>query len=107
MTDHQESRDDRERQIAAARRVASGMLHEMRNVLNPIVSAVFLLEANANNPAKVRELAARIGGFAKVDTRIVAKMTELLDREATAGDSDSQVRSGGAPHSSAKPSITL
>jgi nitrogen-specific signal transduction histidine kinase len=65
-----------------ARRVAAALVHEFRNVLNPIVSAAWLLEANANDPAKVIELARRIDGFAKADARISGKVRELLDAEA-------------------------
>ncbi len=68
--------------LDAAARVAAGLMHEFRNVLNPIVSAAWLLEANANDPQKVIELARRIDGFAKADVRIAVKVRELLDREA-------------------------
>ena len=71
-----------QRQLDAASRVAAGMLHEIRNVLNPIVSAAWLLEANANDPEKVRELAKKIDGFARGDARVAAKMREILDNEA-------------------------
>ena len=74
--------ETRRAELDAAARVAAGLLHEFRNVLNPIVSAAWLLEANANNPQKVIELAHRIDGFAKADARIAAKVRELLDREA-------------------------
>lgn len=74
--------DGRRQAMESAERVAAGLLHEFRNVLNPIVSAAWLLEANANDPAKVVELARRIDGFAKADARIAAKIRELLDREA-------------------------
>ena len=74
--------DTRRLQLEAAERVAAGMLHEIRNVLNPIVSAAWLLEAHANDPEKVRELAKKIDGFAKADARVAAKMRELLDKEA-------------------------
>jgi nitrogen-specific signal transduction histidine kinase len=74
--------DDRQRAIEAAERVAAGLLHEFRNVLNPIVSAAWLLEANAGDPSKVIELARRIDGFAKADARMAAKIRELIDREA-------------------------
>jgi len=76
--------------VEAAARVAAGLLHEFRNVLNPIVSAAWLLEANANDPQKVIELAHRIDGFAKADARIAMKIRELLDREAAG-------RSNGSP----------
>ena len=84
MTAHGESHmdEERRRQLAAAGRVAAGMLHEVRNVLNPIVSAAWLLEAHADDPEKVRELARRIDGFAKAETRVAARMRELLDQEA-------------------------
>ena len=72
----------RRAELDAAARVAAGLLHEFRNVLNPIVSAAWLLEANANNPQKVIELAHRIDGFAKAEVRIAVKVRELLDREA-------------------------
>ena len=82
--------DKRRTDVEAAARVAAGLLHEFRNVLNPIVSAAWLLEANANDPQKVIELAHRIDGFAKADARITMKIKELLDREATG-------RSAGSP----------
>ena len=68
--------------IEAASRVAAGLLHEFRNVLNPIVSAAWLVEANAHDPEKVIELARRIDGFAKAEARIAGKVRELLDKEA-------------------------
>jgi signal transduction histidine kinase len=86
VTDGRETRADHERRLASAQRVAVAMLHELRNVLNPIVSAAFLLDANANDPAKVRELAKRIEGFAMAEERVAAKMRELLEREAAGDD---------------------
>ena len=76
------SNDDLNRRLEAAERVANGLVHEIRNVLNPIVSAAFLLNANANDPIKVRELAIRIEGFAKAEARVFVKKAELLAREA-------------------------
>jgi nitrogen-specific signal transduction histidine kinase len=82
--------EKRRADVEAAARVAAGLLHEFRNVLNPIVSAAWLLEANANDPQKVIELAHRIAGFAKADARITMKLQELLDGEAAE-------RSNGSP----------
>jgi nitrogen-specific signal transduction histidine kinase len=76
------SNDDSSRQLDAAERVANGLLHEIRNILNPIVSAAYLLNANASDPAKVRDLAARIEGFAKAEARVLVKKAELLARES-------------------------
>jgi nitrogen-specific signal transduction histidine kinase len=86
VTDERETRADHERRLASAQRVAVAMLHEMRNVLNPIVSAAFLLDTHANDPAKVHELARRIEGFAMAEERLTAKMRELLEREAAGDD---------------------
>ncbi len=102
MSSTREAVADAEARLASARRVASGMLHEIRNVLNPIVSAAFLLEAHADDPAKVRELASRIEGFAKGEARIASKMKELLEKETAGepGDSrDAGVSPAPAPHS--------
>jgi len=95
----------RSEQLAAAERVAGAMLHEMRNVLNPIVSAAFLLDAHAGDPLKVRELAKRIEGFAKAEERIAAKMREVLDREARRGDARTVAGAsrGVAPSSTTAP----
>ena len=76
------SNDDVNRRLEAADRVANGLVHEIRNVLNPIVSAAFLLNANASDPIKVKELASRIEGFAKAEARVLVKKAELLAREA-------------------------
>ena len=101
MSEEFEARADRDRRVAVALRVATAMLHEVRNVLNPIVSAAFLLEANAGDPAKVRELAKRIEGFAKAEERVAAKMRELLDREALGDDA---VRPAGVSRDTASSS---
>jgi nitrogen-specific signal transduction histidine kinase len=74
--------DARRADLQAASRVAAGLLHEFRNVLNPIVSAAWLLEANAHDPEKVIELARRIDKFAKAEDRIGSRVRELLDKEA-------------------------
>ena len=76
------SNDDLNCRLEAAERVANGLVHEIRNVLNPIVSAAFLLNANASDPIRVRELASRIEGFAKAEARVLVKKAELLAREA-------------------------
>ncbi len=81
--DEPQMNEERRRQLEVAGRVAAGMMHEIRNVLNPIVSAAWLLEAHADDPEKVRELAKKIDGFAKADTRVAAKMRDLLDHEAS------------------------
>lgn len=77
------SEEELGRRLEAMHRIASALVHEIRNVLNPIVSAAYLLEAHADNPEKVRELAKRIESFAKAEDRVAAKRRELMEREAT------------------------
>ena len=81
MTDSVEALAERERRLEAVRRATRALLHEFRNVLNPIMSAAYLLEANAGDPAKVRELAGRIEAFARADERVAAKMREQIPRQ--------------------------
>ena len=69
--------------VSVAERVATRLLHEVRNVLNPIVSAAWLLDANAGDPDKVRELARRIEEFAKAESRLGARVRELIAEESS------------------------
>lgn len=94
-----------ERDLAAAERVGRALIHETRNVLTPIISATFLLETHADDPAKVRDLAKRIETFAKAEQRLVAKMREVLDAERL-GETDSTVPAAGAQPAAA-PSSTI
>ena len=100
MTDERETCAEHERRLACAGRVAFAMLHEACNVLNPIVSAAFLLDANASDPVKVRELARRIEGLAMAEARLAAKVRDLLDREAAGGDAAPAAGVPGAPGTS-------
>ena len=79
-----------QRRVETARRVANGLLHEVRNVLNPITSAAYLIEAHAGNPQKVGELARRIAGFADANGRLSTKLEALLRDEAAGATDDSQ-----------------
>jgi signal transduction histidine kinase len=90
------SEEELGRRLEAMHRIASALVHEIRNILNPIVSAAYLLDAHADDPKKVRELAKRIEGFAKAEDRVVAKRRELLEREATAVRSESRSDASGA-----------
>ena len=72
----------REQRLAAAGRVAAGLLHEFRNLLSPISNAAFLLEQHAENPAKVRELARRIAQLAQVRGRVLDRLRDFLRQDA-------------------------
>ena len=65
MSDGRETRADHERRLASAQRVAFAMLHEMRNVLNPIVSArmreLLEREAAGEDPAPATDIPSAPG----------------------------------------------
>ena len=65
----------------AAGRVSAEMLHEIRNVLNPIVAAAYLLRTHARDPGRVTELAERIEQFARGEQRVADRMVAALARE--------------------------
>ena len=90
------SEEELDRRLDAMHRIASALVHEIRNVLNPIVSAAYLLDAHADDPQKVRELAKRIEGFAKAEDRVAAKRRELLEREATVAGGKAGREAGAA-----------
>lgn len=72
----------REQRLAAAGRVAAGLLHEFRNVLSPIANTAFLLEQQAGDPARVRELAQRIAQLAQVHGRVMDRLRDFLRQDA-------------------------
>lgn len=72
----------REQRMAAAGRVAAGLLHEFRNVLSPISNLAFLLEQQADDPAKVRELAQRMSRLMQVRPRVAERLRDFLRQDA-------------------------
>ncbi|HEY3288321.1 MAG TPA: ATP-binding protein [Gemmatimonadaceae bacterium] len=72
----------REQRLAAAGRVAAGLMHEFRNVLMPIANAAFVLEQQAEDPAKVRELARRLAQMAQVRGRVLDRLRDFLRQDA-------------------------
>jgi signal transduction histidine kinase len=72
----------REQRLAAAGRVAAGLLHEFRNVLAPIANLAFVLEHQADDPAKVRDLARRLGELAQVRGRVADRLRDYIRQDA-------------------------
>ncbi len=76
----QEARS-RERRLAAVGQLAAGVMHDVNNALNPIMAAAFLLEANAENPAAVRDYAVRIAKAAETGAATAARVGRFIRQE--------------------------
>ena len=71
----------RERRLAAVGQLAAGVMHDVNNALNPIMAAAFLLEANAENPAAVRDYANRIAKAAETGAATAARVGRFIRQE--------------------------
>lgn len=81
----------REQRLAAAGRVAAGLLHEFRNVLNPIANLAFLIEQRADDADQVRELARRLADLAQVRGRVTERLREFMRQDAVRFPDDAVV----------------
>jgi signal transduction histidine kinase len=82
VTDRDESREAR---LAAVRQLASGVLHDINNVLNPIMAAAYLLQANAENAAAVRDYTARISKAVEIGAATAARVGRFIRQEPLQG----------------------
>ena len=80
----QESRA-RERRLAAVGQLAAGVMHDVNNALNPIMAAAYLLEANAENAAAVRDYAVRIAKAAETGAATAARVGRFIRQEPLQG----------------------
>ena len=71
----------RDRRLAAIGQLAAGVMHDVNNALNPIMAAAFLLEANAENPAAVRDYANRIAKAAETGAATAARVGRFIRQE--------------------------
>ena len=86
----QEARS-RERRLAAVGQLAAGVMHDVNNALNPIMAAAYLLEANAQNPAAVRDYAVRIAKAAETGAATAARVGRFIRQEPLQGVRDELV----------------
>jgi PAS domain S-box-containing protein len=86
----QEARS-RERRLAAVGQLAAGVMHDVNNALNPIMAAAYLLEANAENPAAVRDYAVRIAKAADTGAATAARVGRFIRQEPLQGVRDELV----------------
>jgi signal transduction histidine kinase/ActR/RegA family two-component response regulator len=83
----QEARS-RERRLAAVGQLAAGVMHDVNNALNPIMAAAFLLERRAEEPAAVRDYAARIARAAETCAASAARVGRFIRQEPPAEGRD-------------------
>ena len=90
LVDLQETRA-REKRLAAIGQLAAGVMHDVNNALNPIMAAAYLLEVNADDPAAVREYAARIAKAAETGAATAARVGRFIRQDPLQGDGEELV----------------
>lgn len=81
----------RDRRLAAVGQLAAGVMHDVNNALNPIMAAAYLLEMNAENPAAVRDYAARIARAAETGAATAARVGRFIRQEPLLGSREDVV----------------
>jgi signal transduction histidine kinase/ActR/RegA family two-component response regulator len=76
----QESRA-RARRLAALGQLAAGVMHDVNNALNPIMSAAWLLSLKADDAAAVRDYATRIQRAAETGAATAARVGRFIRQD--------------------------
>jgi signal transduction histidine kinase len=71
----------REERLASVGRLAAGVVHDVNNVLNPILAAAFLAEQGAEDAASVREYTQRITMAAEMGVGTLARLRRFIRQE--------------------------
>jgi len=72
----------REQRLAAAGRMAAGLMHDFRNQLGPIANLAFMLEQRADDPDAVRNLARRLAELAQPRGRVMDRLRDFVRQDA-------------------------
>ncbi len=81
----------RERRLTAVGQLAAGVMHDVNNALNPIMAAAYLLDANAENPAAVRDYAVRIAKAAETGAATAARVGRFIRQEPLQAEREEMV----------------
>jgi len=71
----------RDRRLAAVGQLAAGVMHDVNNVLNPIMAAAYLLRHHAESPSAVRDYADRIRRAAETGAATAARVGRFIRQE--------------------------
>jgi signal transduction histidine kinase/ActR/RegA family two-component response regulator len=71
----------RDRRLAALGQLAAGVMHDVNNALNPIMSAAWLLALKADDPAAVRDYAHRIHRAAETGAATAARVGRFIRQD--------------------------
>lgn len=72
---------ERDRRLAAVGQLAAGVMHDVNNVLNPILAAAYLLQHHAESPDMVRDYAERIRQAAEAGASTAARVGRFIRQE--------------------------
>lgn len=86
-----QERRARERRLAAIGQLAAGVMHDVNNALNPIMAAAYLLERHADDPAAVREYAARIAKAAETGAATSSRVGRFIRQDPIDESSEAQL----------------
>ena len=75
----------RDRRLAAVGQLAAGVMHDVNNALNPIMSAAYLLGVHADHPDTVRDYARRIQKAAETGAATAARVGRFIRQEPLSG----------------------
>ena len=76
----QEDRE-RERRLAAVGQLAAGVMHDVNNVLNPILAAAYLIDSFAGDANAVKEYTKRIVRAAEMGVSRLARLRQFIRQE--------------------------
>lgn len=80
-----------EERLAAIATFASGLLHDVNNTLNPIMSSAYLLAMRADEPDAVREYAERIRAAADEGAALAARVGRFIRQQPLPDGGDERV----------------
>lgn len=72
---------ERERRLAAVGQLAAGVMHDVNNVLNPILAAAYLIDSFVGDDAAVKEYARRIAHAAEMGVSSLTRLRQFIRQE--------------------------